>query len=383
MEAGAKMIGPLSQVPARTFPTAGTDANGGTYFGWASLNAGQVSFNVPKNYQAGTDISLRISEVTPGLSKNHKWQATSRLNNGTPQAFTAEYVSPAVSSQTPTVRDMVITLGGQVSGVSVAADDLFNIIIDRVAATSNEDPNSILSYSLDYGYVVGTIWSQYSGRVGSIIADVLGLANDNNTTDTFVTQTQILGFINDCTKEIVEQLKYWKTHTNITVTANVDPIDLIAAIPNLYEIYNLRWLPTTYGWNQNMLAISTEGQLQGLRQVYQQQQPPGQALGYYIQSNMLYLVPVFTQTVTNAIEIYHSYIPADMDGSAGNCTPPLPATFDKSVYVPFCRAQYSLVDRTGQTAEGDFQKYMSLFQQGIRRLAGQGTTPRVRMRPYN
>ena len=359
-------------------PTVTYDATSGfRYESWALNNEKGGNFIVPA-IVSGSTITLKFQESTPGQSLKHKWQANVTLlepgsdptNVDADEAFTTEFTSPATANIL-TNREFVITTAGQIASTTPAQGDTVNVVLKRIAASGSEDGNSIKLGPVTVYIIPGSeSLTSYVGRAGSIIDDVLTLFNDKS--QGFITGTEILGWINQCTREAAKKGAF-KTNELIDLTASDGDIDLFTLFTDHDQIISMTWEAT----GRPLYPIKTVEEFQRALMIA----PSGsEMMAYFIASNVLYWVPVPSANATGAVRVWRRYRPAAMTGLTGNCTPPVPEDYD-STYMNYCLMRAHMTDRGSKTAEKNISMYASLFKQDLGRLMEQGVTPGFRMMP--
>jgi hypothetical protein len=356
---------------AGAIPSTTVDGNGSVYTAWELDDEARFNFVVPDTYVTGTDLVLALREATAGVSQKHQWQATVLLNGTDSEVFAEEYTSSSVAD-TLTSRSLEISTSGTIDSVVVVAGDVVSVVLKRIAAADTEDSNATRLYTLlvDVTTTAG-VSSACSGRMGKIIDRVQFLVNESSASG-FVSAQQIIDLCNFCNGEIAKR-KYWKESTTLSTVADQASYDLLTLISYYEDIQWVRWAET----NLQLGALSSRNAYDDMLYQY----PEGEIPRYFfVESNHLLLAPVPSVATTDGLEIYYSYCPADLDCSS-NYTPLVPSAHDQ-VYVYYaCREIFS---RERGEAEGHlsmYATYASLFERALARLLGQGTTPRLRVKP--
>jgi hypothetical protein len=287
------------------------------------------------------------------------------------EVFTTEFTSPATANIL-THREFIITTSGQIASTTPAQGDTINVVLKRIAASGSEDGNSIKLGPVVVSVIPGTLaLTSYVGRVGAIVDDVLDMFNDRR--EEWVTEADALRWINKCTLEIASR-GYFKTSDLVDLTSGDGDIDLSTVFSDHSEILSLYWEAT----GEEITPLSTIVALQANRQAC----PSGTVtLGYYIQSNILYLVPTPSVSATGAIRVWRNQIPLPMTGLFGSCTPPVPEDRDK-VYFYFCMQRAHMKDRHNSDSATNVAMYNGLFEKEMNGLMSQNTTPNFQLRPY-
>ena len=377
----------LLPVQGQTFPSTGSDPNG-AYYAWALNNAAQYSFTVPNDYQPGTDLVLLITEGTPGQSVDHQWSAVSSLNNGTPQTFTTEYTSPS-SAGTLTVQSFVISTYGKISTIGIGPGSLFNVVVQRIAANSNEDPNSIKTYNIDLSYTAVASPFVYTGRLGTIETRIRSLFNETYPSNSpFITEDNILTWVNQCKNELA--LENYFTRWSTLDWPAIGFIDLRAMLPDMVTVFQdegtcLRMDDTTYPNGRQMRWLADQGEWS----YYYTN--PGQWTPWpyhgicFLDRDLLNLLPSQAVTITGGINLKNSYEPIDLTGIAGTAgvTPPTPASYDM-IYVYYALWNAFMKEsRDASTMRANkAPDYQGLYEKERARLLRQKAPRITGVRPY-
>ena len=354
-------------------PVNGTDAYDRTYTEWDLLDEAGFSIVIPTTYVAGEEIVMVMSESSASASKAHKWQyeVTTGIFSAT---YNASYTSNAIASTTDT-RSVTISTSGQVGGHTLVSGDVVSISLSRIAADSNEDSAAIRLYTL-----VANITTSEGptttclGRVGSIVSSVLSIFNDFS--QKFITQSDIVGWINECQYEIATR-GYWAKTTAINVVANQTEYDLNTLIADMESLEGATWEAdtTAYFGEKRLIPIGTWAAYEG----FIQSLPTNtRAWAYHLRENMMLLVPVPTASYTAGINIRHTYSPAAL-ACTTNYTPHTPRSHDR-IYVDYALSMGFARDRHAPMADQQAMKYDTLARKGIDKLFYASGTPGMRLR---
>ena len=343
-------------------PDTGVDASGNTYLEYALTDAASFSFTLPNTYVAGEDMTLVLSESSASSSKAHKWSVAVTVATSYTATYTGAYTC-SVTGGTVTTRSITVSTAGAVGGHALAAGMLVSMLITRVAADSNEDSAAIRVYTVS----VTTTTTSYpattcSGRAGAIVTSVLSIFNDYS--QKFITQADIISWINECQQLIAEE-NYWTKHTLVTTVTATASYNLDTLISDLVNVLGVRYAGTARspGDTAAMKHISSWQVYLDLSERAATTVPP---TGFYLENNMLYLVPTPSVGVSSGLQVYHSYYPSAI-ACTSNYTPWTPKSSD-GVYVNYALCQAFGRDRHAPEAMTQSKKYYDLYQQELSKL---------------
>ena len=199
-------------------PEDGADSLG-NYSGYELLDEAAASIVVSPNYVPGTELVLKLHEATASVIKAHKWQASVKLNGGTAQVFTEQFTAGA-SGDVMTYWSIAISASGHIHTVAVAGNDVVEITLSRVAATSNEDPNIIRLYAVSVGEALADVLiGGCAGRVGKLVDRVLRQSKESR--GTFFTTANIVAMINECLTDLAME-GAWPKSVDVDVVADYE-----------------------------------------------------------------------------------------------------------------------------------------------------------------
>ena len=366
---------PLIDPVALHLPARASDATG-IYTLWELSDAATFTILLPLDYVPGSEVSIRIEEATPGQSLKHKWQAALILEGTHTETYTAEYTSSATTSLR-TTRDFQISTSGTIGGTAISAGDTIAVTLTRVAASSNEDSNSIKVYTLAGLVTLGPSFTTVGGRLGAIFSQVLDIFRD--TDQDFISASSLLTWANSCTQDIAKR-GYWQDTVAADLTATVNNLDLTTTCTSFVSFLQARWNNVDdSGRSFALKQLSTRREFAARQNLSVNQISTKRPRWCYQEHNTLYFTPTPTSSQTGGLSIDFAYCPADFDGST-NVTPAFPAEFD-DIYVWHLLAICSRKDRGAKTSPTDFQMYMGLFERALNDLIFQGMGP-VCARPY-
>ena len=355
-----------------TQPTAGYDVTSGVlYDAWALTNVQGFTKRVPLGYITGSALNVAVSESTPGSSKRHKWQAVVtliRANSTTTdvaasETFTVEVVAPSTANQESNQVVPLNDASGQINGLDPRPSDIINVALSRIAATTNEDPNSIKVITYDLQTIIDqAAVSGCLGRVGKIIDRVFKLFNE--ISGEHLTSAEILDYLNQCS-EYVTQREYWRATTLLDAVASQEDYDLLTLITNYERTLRLRWMTDT---KPQEMRIYQDRDSYDRHKYESVLGAPGRYVGF-IDSNTLYVWPIPTANATGAIEVYHSQYPGDL-GCTDDYTPKIPAGHDM-LYVYFALVQAFQKDMPSSKSAKALAVYEPKMQMELNRLFGQ------------
>jgi hypothetical protein len=360
-------------------PKHGVDSVSGlAYSEWELNDEGRFTFVVPTDYSSGSDLQLRIQESTPGAAVNHKWQATVLLvktgyqtDLATEQeVFSSEYTSSGTADAL-TSRTLSLSSSGQISGTSIEAGDTISVVLKRVSASTNEDPNAIKVFDLTAMVTVLAGTGTCSGRVGQIIEDVRILFNDE-TSGFLTSDTAIIRWINQGIADIAKA-GYWETRGTLNLVADQASYDLASEWGDFVDVKQVIWTET----GEPLQLCAGRGKFDELHAAIETGTRP---YFYYMAGSTLYVTPTPTEAVTDGLTIERYYVPTDLDCST-NYTPDFPAVYD-SVLVYWCLIQAFDRDRTATNRRELIQEYYQRYQQEKAKLLGRKSGPIIRLGCY-
>lgn len=354
-------------------PVNGTDANDRTYTEWALDNAAGFSIVIPTGYVSGEEIIMVFTESSITATKAHKWRYTATVSTFS-ETHDTSYTSSAIAS-TITDRSITITTSGTIGSHALLAGDVVSVALSRIAADSNEDSASIRLYSLVANITTSEgPTTSCLGRVGTIVTSVLSIFNDYN--QQFITQSDIVGWINECQYEIATR-GYWTKTTALNVVANQTEYDLNALIADMESIEGVTWEAedTSYFGEKRLIPIGTWSAYEGF---VQSLPTNARAWAYHLRENVMLLVPVPTASYTAGINIRHTYSPAAL-ACTTSYTPHTPRSHDR-LYVDYALSMAFARDRHAPMADQQAMKYSMLAEKGMNKLFYTSGTPGMRLR---
>lgn len=353
------------------------------FWEWELNDEARFSITIPDNYRGGSDLFLRIQESTPAASAGHKWQVkTVLLRPGThstdeetvSEKSAVEEVSASIPDQLTSriIRLTGAAAAGRVNGIEIAPWDLISFTLKRVAASSNEDSNSIKVFALSVEfYADETSVSNCAGRVANIVDSVHDLFNEDG--GGFLSDQFILRAINRCRKELAQE-DYWRRESWIGCVAGANRTDLLMAIPDYQKIHQVYFRGST----TPMKALAGFGEYEELKTGSESVGTPEY---YMIQNTGLYVWPAPSETLESGYCVYHSYLPSDITCSPINPDPPIPKAHD-TVFVYFVLKEAFLRDRHAPGADIKFQEYSALYEREKQSLLGEGEPSNLSLRSY-
>ncbi len=349
---------------------------------WELNDEARFFIIIPETYRAGNDFFVRIYESTPSVAARHKWQVKTLLlrpgvhvtnEQMVAETFIAEYTSPVTANQLMR-REFAVTgqsAAGNVAGTSVSPADQLSFTLKRVAASADEDPNSVKVFSLALEVRLDTSLSDSPGRVGKIMDTVRDLFNE--TGEAFLSDEFILRSINRCMQDLAQE-DYWRSETWIPASAGMYRIDLNSAIPGYQSMHQLRFS----GQSSPMAPMGSYKEYDELRTATEERGIPEY---YVLQNNTLFVWPAPSTTQQSGFCAYHSYLPDDLTCSPENSDPPIPGAHDM-VFVYFVLQQAFLRDRHAPGAEMKFQQYSMLYEREKQKLLAEGEHSGLALRPH-
>jgi hypothetical protein len=370
-----------------TIPTVVQDSTSLAYYhAWPLSGKAVFSFDVPENYQAGTDIVLRVQEASPNASDNHKWQfkvlliqpAVNVVNAATLQdTVNQEYASDATAYEL-TTRSITICSGGEVASTAIAEGDNIQVQMQRVAASADEDAASIRVFKMvcDATTGAGATISNCTGRVGAIIDVVKRRFNDENPNTGFLSDTFILGEINQCLYDLTREDLFSKvTWINAVSGQNIYALmDVISDYETVHEVYYS-------GGTEPLLNISTYPDYLNFQM--QLDNSGGAPSGWFVDGTNLVIWPYCSGNITSGLAVYHSYLPSDLGCTSGT-TPPVPKAHD-SIFIEWCLAQAWLRDSraetTGEKTQYWYELHLNRYMRAKGDLLGALESKTIEIRP--
>ena len=354
-------------------PAAGVDSLG-HYRGHALDEGSAATFTVSPTYTAGTELTLKLHESTDSISKAHQWEASVKLNGGTPEVFTGEFTSPAVTD-TFTYRSITISTSGEIDLVAIVGGDVVEVTLTRIAATSNEDSADIRLYAVAASETLADATvGGCAGRVGKIVDYVMDFSKEVYSEG--LTPTRVLSWINDCNDELAQD-GVWPYYTTIDVTASTESYDLVSLISDFVGLTGLIW--TTTG--EPITPIS-ERDLQTYRlyrtsPIYTTTTRP---VRYSLRGDLLFLFPNPTVASVGALGVKYKRHPGEL-GCTENFEPDFPAAYD-TVFKEYCLWKHWSRDTGSKAKTQKIQEHFSAYRQAktkllIRSIEQRGIRPAV------
>jgi len=152
-------------------------------------------------------------------------------------------------------------------------------------------------------------YSAYSGRLGKIIDNVWIRYNAEPSfgkSQPLLTTPLIVRFCNKCTADIA-QADFWTKSTLIDVVASQANYDLLTLVPDIGRVISCYWT----GYTTPMGVISNYTDYRALVNDGSSSTSEPQ---YFPMGNIIYVYPTPTANGTGSLEVYHSYLPADLGG---------------------------------------------------------------------
>jgi len=381
----------MAEIPVRTLiPSSGAVPSNGYdstsqagYTRWELDDEARFSVVVPDNYVTGSDFSLAVQESSSSAEARHQWRITTLLlrpgvhstdEQTAVEVFTEECESSSSSDQLSTLVFQVTGSGqvGYVSDVAISQGDALSFVIERIAASANEDPNAIKVFNLTLSTAVDEAGvSNCAGRVGKIIDTVRDLFNES--TGGFLADEFILRSINRCQQDLAQE-DYWRRETWIPAVSGGNESNLLDLLSDYQDIHQVHFS----GADHPMTALP------GFQQ-YQELKTGSNATGvpecYVVQNDRMYVWPPPESDLQSGYCVYHSYLPGDLTCSASNPDPRIPKAHDM-VFVYFTLKQAFLRDRHAPGAEIKSQEYTRLYEHAKQRLLGEGDPPGLALRSY-
>jgi hypothetical protein len=219
--------------------------------------------------------------------------------------------------------------------------------------------------------------STVPGRLGAIIDRIFVLANVENDAakpDAPMTYAKIIAWSNQCKNDVATE-SYWQQMTAMSTVASTASYALETAIPRYDRVSQVWW---NYGGTRYELTPCAS------RKEYDQKLDESTGEGtptyFLIENGYIYLWPTPSETCASAVELHHSYSPADMD-STTNYTPPWPVDYDCMAEY-YCLWMNSLKDATGRHIPALVTQYELLYRKKKAQLVDTQHRPRTAGRPY-
>ena len=335
-------------------PEDGADSLG-NYSGYELLDEAAASIVVSPNYVPGTELVLKLHEATASVIKAHKWQASVKLNGGTAQVFTEQFTAGA-SGDVMTYWSIAISASGHIHTVAVAGNDVVEITLSRVAATSNEDPNIIRLYAVSVGEALADVLiGGCAGRVGKLVDRVLRQSKESR--GTFFTTANIVAMINECLTDLAME-GAWPKSVDVDVVAGQAEYDPMALASDFSALSALVWVETERG-----LDSVTASDLQRLKRkprVYGFSPYQWCPTVYHQGGDKVEIWPVPQTALTGGLRLDYYSNPDEL-GCTENFTPPLPVVYD-DVFHYYCMREYWDMDSGSKSGMLAYQKFSQLYE---------------------
>ena len=212
-----------------------------------------------------------------------------------------------------------------------------------------------------------------TARMTAIIANVQNTYNAVSST-TFDSNV-ITNYVNRGLQDVARK-GYFLKETTIDVTLGETSVSLITGttppISDLLEVKAI-WSADTNSSPQFIICQSY-GELMEFQNQNSLSTSTTLKIGIMILNNMLYVQPEPTVTFTDALTVFHSYIPADVSIGGTPTDPPTPASFDEGLEFYVCYRQ-AMRDMNRQKADQRIITFKGLWDSAVRDLmsAGAGT----------
>lgn len=334
----------------------------------------------PSDYTAGTDLDLVMEESSPGHGMRHSWSVRCSLKKEMDTQVTiheesSEHEFTSSGPASSMVRRSMTATGslnpGTVGNVSIQPGDSLTFIISRTACEADEDPSEIKVFNISVEYEASrAILSNCPGRTGLIMETVRDLFNEPEAD--FLTDDFMLRSMNRCMQDVAME-GYWRRSSWIPASAGRDVIDLLQAIPDFNDVYQISYGPQRWP----MTGLSSLKGLERMRMVFD---VPGTPEYYLIQNNSLMITPAPTVSLSKGFLVYHSYCPASLTCSDKNPNPDIPRSYDQ-LFVYFTLCQAFLKDRGAPGADAKFQEYNALYHNLKNRLMATAAPVRASISP--
>lgn len=154
------------------------------------------------------------------------------------------------------------------------------------------------------------IYTSNLGRVGAIMDKVYTLFNDLKTGARFISEQDLLLWINDCQEDIAQD-GYWHNVATVGVTVNVDTYRLtdLGITENIVHVHNIRLVDG----NKEISVISNWATWADI--VKQSSLSSSTDWPYVmIHNDTLRIYPTPTATNTDYMKVYYSYCPPQLGG---------------------------------------------------------------------
>jgi hypothetical protein len=354
-----------------------------SYFEWRQDDEAQFAATVSPDYRTGSNFFLRLQETSPSSSANHAWLVnTALLRPGVyttggqvvSETFAQEYVSSGTPGQL-TSRKFPVTgaeKAGYVAGMQIQAQDVLSFLLKRVAASANEDPDSVRTIGICLEvYADSATSSNCAGRVGRIADAVRDLFNES--TGGFLPDGFILRSMNRCLQDLAQE-DYWCTETWIPSVAGSYRIDLPREIPDYQRLHQVYF-------NGQHCPMTPLGSFQEYEELKVRSIGSGCPEHYVVQNNTLFVWPAPSTNQESGFCLYHSYLPEELTCSDVNPNPSTPKAHD-SLFVYYVLKEAFLRDRHAPGADVKFQEYSMLYEKEKHKILGEGSQPNLAVRSY-
>ncbi len=347
---------------------------------WEPGDEAGFTLVVGPDYSTGTDFSLIIEELSGNAGYSHAWNVKCLLKKEVEGQFSSceessvHWFTPIDSGDTVTRRVIQVTgqfNPGTVDNVSIQPGDYITFIVGLSAEPGIEDylDVKVLNIRIEHETSQASL-SDCPGRIGLIVETVRDLFNEPHAD--FLTDDFILRSINRCMQDVAMD-GYWRRSTWVPVAAGQDAIDLLEAIPDFTDVYQV-----CYGPQRNPIGnLASRQRLMRLKKVFDTRGTPE---FYIVENNRLEILPVPGVSLNQGILVYHSYCPAPLTCSDRNPNPDVPRSYDM-LFVYFTLCQAFLKDRGAPGADVKFHEYNTLYQNLKNRLLATAAPGRASLSP--
>ena len=347
---------------------------------WESGDEAGFSLTVPPDYSAGTDLSLVLEESSPSVGLCRSWSVKCSLkkeNDGrvsTSEESSEHPFTASNSADTVTERSMTVTGSlnpGTVDNIAIQPGDYLTFIVRRSACETDEDPDAVKVFNISVEYEAAqALLSNCPGRIGLIMETSRDLFNEPEAD--FLTDDFMLRSINRCLQDLSME-GYWRRSSWIPATPGHDMINLLGAIPDYNDVYQISYGPQRWP----MTNVSSIKRMIRLKMVFDS---PGTPEYYLIQNNNLLITPAPSVSLSKGFLVHHSYCPSPLTCSDKNPNPDIPKSYDQ-LFVYFTLCQAFLKDRGAPGADTKFHEYTTLYQSLKNRLMATAAPVRASIRP--
>ncbi len=341
---------------------------------WELSDEWTFTVEVPSTYSTGTDLALRLQEASPSTSLNHKWQAAVSLlrpsTNGTDSVTVTQQYLSSETAEFLFTRQFNLTSSGNVDTTAVAAGDLITVVLTRIAASADEDPEDIKLFKTWVRTTVTALTNLCSWRVAEIINDVRTIFND--TEGELLFDVDMVRLINNC-KEDLARAGYWPIKTYLDYEANVATYDLLTLCPDFVDL--IKFIDPTTG-----VAVTRCESIQEFEYRKANYTETTTSEFYVVYGNTLEVYPVPTANETDARTLYYASTRDDV-GCTASYTPPWPRAYDNLVAVTYCLWKAFEVGRGTGYSQKKAAEYQALYEKEKRSLLGQSKGPQ-HFKPY-